>query len=189
MRGIAEGTPIVPQGLPYNPTISLSLRTAGPIAEILFSVLLLFLEGLGSKTIRWGREMGRKTRIAAAWECERLEPLFEGRIDCSLSAYACLSGFTQFFAYPFGWKLSCFAAFFCFLLVGGRLAGYNFRRRGRGCACAERPLCGKAFPQSCAAIVLSIGSNCRGQRVSGRQDARNLAWPGAHASAALSRSP
>ena len=152
-------------------------------------MLLLFLEDLGSQTIRWGREMGRKMRIAAAWECERLGPLFEGRIDCSLSTCACLSGFTHFFAYQFGWKLSCFAAFFCFLLVGGRLAGYNFRRRGRGCACAERPLCGKAFPQSCAAIVLSIGSNCRGQRVSGRQDARNLAWPGAHASAALSRSP
>lgn len=69
--------PIVPQGLPYNLTISLSVRTAGPIAEILFSELLLFLEGLGSQTIRWGREMGRKTRIAAAWESERLGPLFE----------------------------------------------------------------------------------------------------------------
>lgn len=189
MRGNVEGTPIVPLGLPCNLTISLSVRTAGPIAEILFSELLLFLEGLGSQTIRWGREMGRKARIAAAWECERLGPLFEGRIDCSLSTCACLSAFTQFFAYPFCWKLSCFAAFFCFLLVGGRLAGYNFRRRGRGCACAERPLCGKAFLQSCEAIVLCIGGNCRGQRVGGQHDARNLAWPGAYASAALSRSP
>ena len=77
MRGNAEGTPIVPQGLPYNPTIFLSVRTAAPLAEILFSALLLFLEGLGSQTIRWGREMGRKARIATAWVCERLGLLFE----------------------------------------------------------------------------------------------------------------
>lgn len=68
---------IVPQGLPCNPTISLSLRTAAPIAEILFPVLLLFLEDLDSQTIRWEREMGRKARIAAAWESERLGLLFE----------------------------------------------------------------------------------------------------------------
>ena len=71
MRGNAEGTPTVPLGLPYNPTISLSVRTAAPIAEILFSVLLLFLKGLGSQTIRWEREIGRKARMAAAWESER----------------------------------------------------------------------------------------------------------------------
>ena len=89
MRGNAEGPPIVPQGLPCNPTISLSVRTAGPIAEILFSVLLLFLEGLGSQTIRWGRKMGRKMRMAAAWESERWSRfLNDGSIALFLLALA-----------------------------------------------------------------------------------------------------
>ena len=68
-----EGTPYCAAGLAAQsqnfPFIS--IRTAGPIAKILFSALLLFLEGLGSQAIRWGREMGRKARIAAAWESER----------------------------------------------------------------------------------------------------------------------
>ena len=108
--------PIVPQGLPYNPTISLSVRTAGPIAKILFSALLLFLEGLGSPAIRWGREMGRKARIAAAWVCERLGLLFEGRIDCSLSTCACLSGFTQFLRIHFAGNFPVLPPFFAFYL-------------------------------------------------------------------------